>query len=197
MTTTAYPAELLDPWGAADTAGSAGQVLQSAADSDREAWEFVVATLERWGCRALAPRVLPVVGELVANAFAHAVAPGVPSAYPCPVVLSLLRSGGDVVCTVFDPSESLPRPSAARGLRRVDALADVWGWTAPGPDGKAVWAAFSGEGERRRSAAAVLAAVEPLLVQIEVFTGSATPRLVLADPAWGVEGPSEPAPAGG
>ncbi|WP_143041335.1 ATP-binding protein [Streptomyces indicus] len=197
MTTTADPAALLDPWGGAVTADSACQLLQSEAESDQEAWEFVLATLERWGCRALAPRILPAAAELVANAFAHAVRAEDPAAYPCPVVLCLLRSGGDVVCAVFDPADTLPRPGPAYGLRRVDAVSDVWGWSAPGPDGKAVWAAFSGTGERRRTAAPALAALDPLLVQIEVFTGSAAPRLVLADPAWGVDGPPETAPAGG
>ncbi|NGO74772.1 ATP-binding protein [Streptomyces sp. YC504] len=197
MTTTADPTALLDPWGAAATAGTASQLLESEADSEKVAWQFVVTTLERWGCRALAPRVLPAAGELVANAFAHGVDADGPGAYPCPVVLCLLRSGSDVVCAVFDPAETLPRRTAAYGLRRVDAVADAWGWTAPGPDGKAVWAAFSGPGAGRRSAAAVMATLDPLLVQIEVFTGSATPRLVLADPSWGVEGPPELAPAGG
>jgi hypothetical protein len=30
-----------------------------------------------------------------------------------------------------------------RGLHVVDALADAWGYTAPGQTGKAVWAMFS------------------------------------------------------
>ncbi len=195
MTTTADPAELLDPWGAAATAGSACQLLERAADSEAVAWQFVVTTLERWGCRALAPRVLPAVAELVANAFAHGLSSAGTTAYPHPVVLHLLRSGSDVVAAVFDPAESLPRPSGAMGLRRVEMVADTWGWTVPGPEGKAVWAAFSGE--RRGSAEPALATLEPLLVLIEVFTGSAVPRLVLADPSWGVDGPPEQVPAGG
>ncbi|WP_415949386.1 ATP-binding protein [Streptomyces sp. KLOTTS4A1] len=195
MTWTADPAALLDPRDTAAATGSATQLLQSAADSDLEAWEFVRSTLDGWGCRALTPRVLPVVGAFVSNAFAHALDDTVPATDPCPVVLTLLRSGRDVVCAVFDPDRTPPRRTAAYGLRRVDAVADAWGWTVPGPDGKAVWAAFSGNGARR-SAAPALASLDQLLIQIEIFTGSATPRLVLADPSWDVEVPPEPTPSG-
>ena len=105
-------------------------------------------TLLSWGLTTLAADAETIVGELAANAVTHA------AALECgsdlnggPPALRLLRRAGEVICAVLDASGALPvlRPpgaadEAGRGLRMVDALSDVWGWSPVPGRGKAVWA---------------------------------------------------------
>ncbi|NGN68689.1 ATP-binding protein, partial [Streptomyces sp. A7024] len=122
---------------------------------------------------------------------------------PHPVVLSLLRQGDDVVIAVFDPGggvpqvrESGPFAESGRGLHVVSCLSDAWGWSAPGPYGKAVWARFSPAGPGAEVAAAsgpvrssgerAGAHEDPLdrlLVLVEILTGSTPARLSQAEAA--------------
>jgi hypothetical protein len=97
---------------------------------------------------ALAEDAEIIVGELVANAVSHAV---VPDADRKPITdtpsLRLLCRSGEVICAVLDPSSACPELKAlagldecGRGLRLVDAVSDVWGWSPVAGRGKAVWA---------------------------------------------------------
>jgi hypothetical protein len=84
-----------------------------------------------------------IIGEFVANAVTHAASydggeiPG----------LRLMRRSGEVMCAVLDPSDDAPvlrkasgTDETGRGLRMVDALSDIWGWSPVVGRGKAVWA---------------------------------------------------------
>ncbi|MHA4814413.1 ATP-binding protein [Streptomyces aculeolatus] len=144
------------------------------------------ATLRGWLLDDLVDDVAAVASELVANALRHGVCEPSWSQAPHPVVLSLLRRGPEVVCAVFDPGTGVPRVCVAdpfaesgRGMRIVECLSDSWGWSEPGPYGKAVWARFS-EGGRAAAPAEEHGVEQPLtrlLVLIEVLTGSSPPQL--------------------
>ena len=105
-------------------------------------------TLLSWGLAALAADAETIVGELAANAVTHGAALECDSDLSAePPDLRLLRRAGEVICAVLDTSGALPvlRPpgaadEAGRGLRMVDALSDVWGWSPVPGRGKAVWA---------------------------------------------------------
>jgi anti-sigma regulatory factor (Ser/Thr protein kinase) len=105
-------------------------------------------TLGAWGWTALAEDAEAIVGELVANAVTHGVIPEHDrKAAPETLGLRLLRRTSTVMCAVLDPGDGLPvvRPpgdgdTAGRGLRIVDGLSDVWGWSPLAGRGKAVWA---------------------------------------------------------
>ncbi len=174
MTTAASrPDELLLP---AAVTGADTATLSLAADfgTEKAAWAFVDATLERWRCTALAPRVHTAAGELVANALEHSLADAPAEPFPHPLVIALLSEGPDVLCAVFDPSPALPRRAAAgHGLRAVEAVSDVWGWTAPGPWGKGVWSSAT-----RAGTGPAPGTVRRLLLLAEFFTGSERPRMV-------------------
>lgn len=146
------------------------------------------STLRGWGMDRLIDGVTAVASELVANALRHGVETPQQPLSPHPVVLSLLRRGPEVVCAVFDPGTGIPRVCVAdhlaesgRGLHIVESLSDAWGWSMPGPYGKAVWARFSGGlGASPPSAGPGAAEQEPLtrlLVLVEVLTGSSPPEL--------------------
>lgn len=122
-------------------------------------------TLLAWGQAALAADAETIVGELAANAVTHGAALARGSDLGAePPGLRLLRRGGEVICAVLDASGAVPvlRPpcaadEAGRGLRMVDALSDVWGWSPVPGRGKAVWAILfcpelPGDASRVRSA---------------------------------------------
>jgi hypothetical protein len=139
--------------------------------SVRRARDFTVATLRRWGLAELADDMTIVVSELLTNALRHAsqechtshenhasqnghagqdggTIPG-RRIGGWPIRFGLLSPGGCVLCAVADPSPEMPvmrQPDflaeTGRGLHVVASLSDDWGWTAPGRDGKVVWARF-------------------------------------------------------
>lgn len=123
--------------------------LSRGLQSARAARRLTSSTLCDWGLMSLAEDAETIVGELAANALAHAVVPGVPY---CDsggenLCLRLLRGPSEVICSVLDPSDTVPvlqapggSGEAGRGLQIVDALSDVWGWSPMSGRGKAVWA---------------------------------------------------------
>ncbi|MER7176134.1 ATP-binding protein [Streptomyces mesophilus] len=183
MTTAAgRPEELLLP-AAVTGADSATLSLPADFGSEKAAWAFVDATLDRWRCTALAPRVHTAVGELVANALEHGLSGIDAEPFPHPLVVAVLSEGPDLLCAVFDPGPGLPVKSAGHGLHVVDAVSDAWGWTEPGPWGKGVWAAVT-----RSGGGPAPATVQRLLLLAEFFTGNEQPRLVTAQAAPSVTG---------
>ncbi|MEU1120525.1 MULTISPECIES: ATP-binding protein [unclassified Streptomyces] len=142
--------------------------------------DFVTSTLEKWELLDQLPRVRATVDELVGNALTHGQQEICAGPAPSVGMVSLIRDGRDLACAVFDPGTATPRLSARGvGLRIVEAAGDVWGWTAPGLYGKAVWCYFSGSGA---AAAVPEPIVEQLLMMVEIFTGSGDPRTVTAHP---------------
>ncbi|MGD9483109.1 ATP-binding protein [Streptomyces sp. TRM70308] len=110
---------------------------------------YARAALRGWGLEELTDDVSVSVSEMVTNALCHSVEPWEPPGVQS-VMLSMLRQGPTVLCAVIDPGDSAPAVRTAdelaeggRGLQIVDCLADAWGWTTPGPNGKAVWARFT------------------------------------------------------
>jgi anti-sigma regulatory factor (Ser/Thr protein kinase) len=105
-------------------------------------------TLRDWALASLAADAEMIVAELAANALTHGAGP---EADRRPgrenLGVRLRRGTSELICAVFDPSESVPMlktpgstEHSGRGLQIVDSLSDVWGWS-PVPDrGKAVWA---------------------------------------------------------
>lgn len=145
------------------------------------------ATLRGWLLEELVDDVASVASELVANALRHGLREPSWSQAPHPVVLSLLRRGPEVVCAVFDPGTGVPRVCVAdplaesgRGMQIVECLSDSWGWSEPGPYGKAVWARFSAGGRPAVPADEFGGVEQPLtrlLILVEVLTGSSPPQL--------------------
>jgi anti-sigma regulatory factor (Ser/Thr protein kinase) len=127
-----------------------------------DARRFATTTLARWGVSDRTDDIAMVVSELVTNAFRHALS--APSAAFASSVagrrrvrLGLLHTGSLMLCAVADPSDQLPvqrQPDelaeTGRGLYVVEALADQWGYFAPGLAGKVVWATFSAATETGR-----------------------------------------------
>jgi anti-sigma regulatory factor (Ser/Thr protein kinase) len=112
--------------------------------------DFTVATLMRWGAAQRCEDIVIVVSELLTNALHHAMPETRETCVRSPIRLALLQPGPSVVCAVADPSRRTPvlkRPGhlaeTGRGLHVISALADAWGFTAPGDSGKVVWAIFS------------------------------------------------------
>ena len=96
-----------------------------------------------WGLAALADDAEMIIGEFVANAITHARSLDA-SDFPG---LRLMRRSGEVMCAVLDPSDDAPvlrraagTDETGRGLRMVDAISDIWGWSPVVGRGKAVWA---------------------------------------------------------
>jgi hypothetical protein len=116
----------------------------------KAARDFATTTLRRWDAAERAEDVAVVVSELVTNALRHG-RPGSSPVRPAGQVrFGLVQPGPCVVCAVADPSRAAPvvqetdvLAETGRGLHVVGALADVWGCTAPGDGGKAVWAMFA------------------------------------------------------
>ncbi|MBB1260336.1 ATP-binding protein, partial [Streptomyces alkaliterrae] len=113
---------------------------------------FARTALCGWGLDDLVDSVAVAVSEMVTNAMCHAGGPW-RTAGGTPVLLSLSRRGDSVLCVVVDAGTSAPAVREAgdwaesgRGLHIVECLSNDWGWTPPGPEGKAVWACFSPEG---------------------------------------------------
>ncbi|MEU6121537.1 ATP-binding protein [Streptomyces sp. NPDC047123] len=159
---------------------SACCLLVDSAESKEAARDFVGSTLENWELHDLAPRARAVVDELVGNALTHGPRQLCPQPFPSAGMVTLLRDGRDLTCAVFDPGTATPRLSGRGvGLRVVEAASDVWGWTAPGLSGKAVWGYFSGSGT---GAVVPEPLVEQLLMMVEIFTGSSDPRTITAHP---------------
>jgi len=115
---------------------------------------FTMRTMQKWGADSRGDDAAAVVTELMTNALRHALAQ-LPadgqgtSAWP--IRLGLADPGPYVICAVADPSIELPAPrrpewqdEAGRGLLVVGSLSEQWGCcTAPGGQGKVVWAAFA------------------------------------------------------
>ena len=130
--------------------------LQRGAQSSRTARKVTRNTFRDWDLPGLADDAEAIVAEFVANAVTHAaaMAGAVASAHgaaaatgPEQLGLRLMRRSGEVMCAVRDPSETAPvlkapmgTDEAGRGLRMVDALSDIWGWSPVTGRGKAVWA---------------------------------------------------------
>ena len=115
---------------------------------------FTLRTMQKWGAESRCDDAAAVVTELMTNALRHALAqlPADSVVTPSwPIRLGLADPGPYVICAVADPSIELPAPrrpdwqdEAGRGLLVVGSLSDQWGCcTAPGGQGKVVWAAFA------------------------------------------------------
>jgi Histidine kinase-like ATPase domain len=120
------------------------------ARSVRAARDFTAATLIRWGAAQRGEDIATVVSELLTNALRHALPDSGKTRGRSPIRLGLLQPGPCVLCAVADPSrrrpalkEPGPLAETGRGLHVIGALADAWGYTAPGDSGKVVWAVFS------------------------------------------------------
>ncbi|MFF3565646.1 SpoIIE family protein phosphatase [Streptomyces sp. NPDC002574] len=96
-----------------------------------------VRTLTAWGLERLVPAAEQIVGELLANAVLHGLAP---------IQLRLIRDRV-LVCEVFDQGCSMPRQhhkaspgdEAGRGVALATALSSRFG-VRSFPEGKSVWA---------------------------------------------------------
>ncbi len=117
--------------------------------SVKAARDFTGATLRRWGMADLGNDVGVVVSELLTNALRHALPR--PAGFPAarPIRIGLLHPGPCVLCAVADPSDEVPvvrepdyLAESGRGLHVIASLSERWGWTAPGRNGKLVWATF-------------------------------------------------------
>jgi len=113
--------------------------------------DFTAAVLRRWDAAERSDDIVTVLSELLTNALRHAL-PQADRVRRGPVRFGLLQPGPCVICAVADPSRKVPVPGkpevldeTGRGLHVVDGLADVWGYTPPGEQGKVVWALFDGK----------------------------------------------------
>jgi hypothetical protein len=137
--------------GAAPTTGFAACALPPDRQAAGEARRFTWSTLSGWDLSSLVDNAALIVSELLSNALRYGLTPT--SAHltqPGPVWLGLLRRSKTVLCAVCDHSTAIPvlrRPDyfaqSGRGLHIVDCLSEAWGWTDPGPSGKAVWASVT------------------------------------------------------
>jgi anti-sigma regulatory factor (Ser/Thr protein kinase) len=121
----------------------------------RAARDFATATAQRWGAGERADDIAIVASELVTNALRHALPASGETRHHRAVRLGLLQPGPCVLCAVADPGWTVPvaketdvLAETGRGLHVVSALADLWGYTAPTDEGKAVWAMFAAHRER-------------------------------------------------
>ncbi|MBW1603087.1 ATP-binding protein [Streptomyces sp. JJ66] len=133
----------------ADSTAFAAWTLECGPRSPGTARGYARTALRGWGLEELTDDISVSVSEMVTNALCHSMQPWVPPSTQ-PVMLSMLRQGHTVLCAVIDPGCSAPAvrdadelAESGRGLEIVDYLADAWGWTTPGPNGKAVWARFT------------------------------------------------------
>lgn len=131
-------------------------------NSDRSpslARDYTHSALRGWGLEELDDSVAVAVSEMVTNAMCHnrrrdagarEAAGAAHDEREQPVLLSLAAQGRSVLCVVVDAGRSAPEvrqpgelAESGRGLHIIECLSDDWGWTVPGPAGKAVWATFS------------------------------------------------------
>jgi anti-sigma regulatory factor (Ser/Thr protein kinase) len=117
--------------------------LSTGPQAARAARRVTRTTLWDWGLGSLADDAEMIIGEFVANAIVHA---GSMDSSDIPG-LRLMRRSGEVMCAVLDPSDDAPvlrraisTDETGRGLRMVDAISDIWGWSPVVGHGKAVWA---------------------------------------------------------
>jgi anti-sigma regulatory factor (Ser/Thr protein kinase) len=117
--------------------------LSRGPQAGRAARRLTRSTFRDWGLTSLADDAEMIIGEFVANAVTHAEAADDGQQ----VGLRLMRRSGEVMCAVLDPSDAAPvlrqasgTDETGRGLRMVDALSDIWGWSPVVGRGKAVWA---------------------------------------------------------
>lgn len=116
-----------------------------------EGRRFTGSLLHDWALSPLVDNAALIVSELLSNALRYGL--GALPAWSGPgqaVWLGMLRRRGTVLFAVCDPSTAVPRlkepdflAQSGRGLHIIDCLSETWGWTTPGPEGKAVWAAVS------------------------------------------------------
>ena len=112
--------------------------LAGAASADA-ARDFTLATLCQWGAAERCQDVAIVVWELLANAPRHALpGPGAPLPQRS-IRLGLLQLRPGLLRAVAGPSTAAPVPRppgpravTGRGLNRVCALSDRWGYTTSG-----------------------------------------------------------------
>ncbi|WP_199809925.1 ATP-binding protein [Streptomyces sp. NRRL F-5126] len=126
-----------------------------------EGRQFTGSTLHGWSLGPMVDNAALIVSELLSNALRYGLG-ALPSRHaPAPALwLGLLRRRGTVLFAVCDRSTAVPElrepdyfAQSGRGLHIIDCLSETWGWTTPGADGKAVWAAVAC-GEEPGSAAA-------------------------------------------
>lgn len=140
------------PAEAAEHSAAAAFAVWTLADGVRSptiAREYTRSALRGWDLDELIDSIAVAVSEMVTNAMCHTPSPEeVPGAQP--VLLSLAKQDRSVLCVVVDPGCRAPEVRAlddnaesGRGLHIVESLSNEWGWTVPGPAGKAVWASFS------------------------------------------------------
>jgi anti-sigma regulatory factor (Ser/Thr protein kinase) len=149
------------PVGWWDPPSAVGCSLSGGLQSAREARRLTRDTLRAWDLAGLADDAEIIVGELAANAVAHAGSREGHRELSQGARLRLLRRSGEVICAVLDPSDEAPvlrtpasREETGRGLQMVEALSDMWGWTPLVGRGKAVWAILfcTSPGERQQNA---------------------------------------------
>ena len=128
----------------------ATRALNAEAASVHDARDFTLATLRLWDTPHSSQDIAVVVSELVTNALRHALPRAGDTGLRRPVQLGLLQHGRRLLCAVADPGNAAPVPrtpgvlaETGRGLQMVCALSDQWGYTAPGDEGKVVWAMFT------------------------------------------------------
>ena len=123
--------------------------LSADGGSVREARDFCIATLHRWGTAERGEDIAIVVSELLTNALRHARPQPGDTRLWRPIRLGVVQPGRCVLCAVADSSTAVPAPrtpgslaETGRGLHIVGALSDRWGYTTPTGTGKVVWAVF-------------------------------------------------------
>lgn len=131
---------------------SAAFAIWTLADGRRSpgiAREYAASALRGWGLDELVDSIAVSVSEMVTNAMCHTTESAGEEGDQ-PVLLSLAKQARSVLCVVVDPGCSAPEvrdldddAESGRGLHIVECLSNEWGWTVPGPAGKAVWATFS------------------------------------------------------
>lgn len=116
----------------------------------RQAREFAISTMRRWGVAQRREDITVVVSELMTNALRHAAPAPHARPHPRPIQLGLLQPGPCILCVVADPSPRPPIPEepgfaaeTGRGLHVIEALSDNWGYAALCDRGKSVWAIVS------------------------------------------------------
>lgn len=120
------------------------------ARSIREAREFTITAMHRWGTADRCEDIAIVVSELLANALQHTPAGQGSIRTGWQVKLGLLHVGHCLICAVADPGKATPSPrehghlgETGRGLNVIAALSNQWGYTTPCESGKVTWALFS------------------------------------------------------